>query len=920
MSFGFSVGDFVVLTQLAWTIVQNSRKACGAHDELTKEATSLHIVLQRLQREVEKPYSIICRTDDGRLEELETIVKGCDRILKVIDQVLIKYNGMSEEKKRMTRFRLKIKFGNGEMKDINKIRQELSTYTAAITLFLNLLSIDSLGQVEDYMESHGEELRELRQSLNWIVASIQARDRHMEQSILTSYTDDDKAIWKEFRRELIKEGFSSSELRKHKSIIKDYVIELGARGMLDIPEIELAIPEADETIANVGTSSCEVVSKESEIKTGPLKLDNNSFDALNNTSLQSAQGTGSIDGSKNSVNKCQPPQTIDSFKSVKPDFLEARPTSVEASISVRSSIDGDEIAEKTKREIEPLDLHGCKAINKPQQTKVQLAKNSGPQMDVPNSTIPFLTLTRGFVAESQEENAGIQIALPKLLETPKPSTEELSISQIMSSNLPGGSIALGPENKPTKREAMATTTFEIETSRKNTKDEKAQVQAGIDKNCKESDVACVNQELLYEREFAKAEADTWVEAQSTLMEGISEPMNKAFVILSHLEWSSHIIPRVVSIEEVEDEDFKVGAHPNCEESEDSPLRDKWQETDTISSSDSLSNPEVQYWWHRPISDYSDEEDGSDSEYLMPSPDVELSNHPLVFSWDVNMLNEFGFTIPIRGPYNISWVPTEYTSTSSSLSHDSTVSSESSQLTLNNLHPATEWAYLGTAFGSHRRRRTQSTEATHPCSKESRRHSGRSKSTWLSKPKRTRLRMREIPVPVSRLSQQAPNFKARDGERRDGSLLGENVEWFSDSSSSTSIPVYSYYPPREVPSYYINANNSSVPESSSIQSGVSYIADENGRIMPTQTTSMHPDMLPRSSPGMETFESPHERLEVRYPHLVDSVGRVLVGNRRNAGPVRRVDQNETVEDISFVPRYSMGAMFNQALPGHSSSDW
>lgn len=43
-------------------------------------------------------------------------------MLKVIDQVLNKYNGMSEEKRRVTRFRLKVQFGNGEMKDIGKIR------------------------------------------------------------------------------------------------------------------------------------------------------------------------------------------------------------------------------------------------------------------------------------------------------------------------------------------------------------------------------------------------------------------------------------------------------------------------------------------------------------------------------------------------------------------------------------------------------------------------------------------------------------------------------------------------------------------------------------------------------------------------------------------------------------------------------
>lgn len=52
--------------------------------------------------------------DDGHQEELETIVKGCHTKLNIIDQVLVKYKGMSEDKRRITGFRLKVKFGNGK--------------------------------------------------------------------------------------------------------------------------------------------------------------------------------------------------------------------------------------------------------------------------------------------------------------------------------------------------------------------------------------------------------------------------------------------------------------------------------------------------------------------------------------------------------------------------------------------------------------------------------------------------------------------------------------------------------------------------------------------------------------------------------------------------------------------------------------
>ena len=101
---------------------------------------------------------------------------------------------MFEEKRQGTRLRLKVRFGNGEMKDIAKIRQGLSTYTSAITLFLSLLTMGSQGKAEEHMENHGEELRELRHSLNWIITTLQANNGNREGSILTSYGEDDKAI------------------------------------------------------------------------------------------------------------------------------------------------------------------------------------------------------------------------------------------------------------------------------------------------------------------------------------------------------------------------------------------------------------------------------------------------------------------------------------------------------------------------------------------------------------------------------------------------------------------------------------------------------------------------------------------------------------------------------------------------------
>lgn len=101
------------------------------------------------------------------------------------------------------------------------------------------MPLGSQGKVKEYMTLQGGELQGMRRSLDCIVASLQASNVNAGDSILTHYTDDDQAIWRDFRRELIQQGYSSSFLMKHKEAIQNYIYELGQMGALDeLPECE----------------------------------------------------------------------------------------------------------------------------------------------------------------------------------------------------------------------------------------------------------------------------------------------------------------------------------------------------------------------------------------------------------------------------------------------------------------------------------------------------------------------------------------------------------------------------------------------------------------------------------------------------------------------------------------------------------
>jgi hypothetical protein len=238
MSFGKSPDDYRELAGAAHATLLNARKACGDGDALTLSISSLHHVLSRLSADVEaseKQGGSRAREGDNRWRELATLARDCARLLKVLNQVLEKYNSLSEEKRKTTKLWRRVKFSNGEMLDLDKIQGEMGTYTQAISLFLELVEMGAVGTVEGYMDVHGAELREIKHTLHWVIAKMLTLEygkgaralRHMKAGI------DEMSVWEAVREELMGEGWATKVLDKHHKVIMRYVSELGERGVLD---------------------------------------------------------------------------------------------------------------------------------------------------------------------------------------------------------------------------------------------------------------------------------------------------------------------------------------------------------------------------------------------------------------------------------------------------------------------------------------------------------------------------------------------------------------------------------------------------------------------------------------------------------------------------------------------------------------
>lgn len=203
----------------------------------------MHQVLQRLQRDLANPESLLNRANDDRRQELSDLGSGCEQILKIMSTIVSKYNTLAEQKRSPKKMWKRIQFGNGEMHDLADLRSKLSMHTSAIVVSLQMCSLGSQGRMEKQLNSVGGELEGLTGKVDLLVANIASKSS--DGTVWTSYEDDDKAFWRELRRGLVKEGYRSSVLHKHKHLIKNYVVELGNRGVFDVEGDILIIDKED---------------------------------------------------------------------------------------------------------------------------------------------------------------------------------------------------------------------------------------------------------------------------------------------------------------------------------------------------------------------------------------------------------------------------------------------------------------------------------------------------------------------------------------------------------------------------------------------------------------------------------------------------------------------------------------------------
>lgn len=114
MSFGFGVGDFIAVSQLAWNLYRYcyvvSRGAPQEFQLLLQEITTLSQSIKLLELEAQDPNSTLVRSGEDRIRMVKEMMSRVEVTLKELEKHAKKYEKLGDSSRSKVRKQLWAKF------------------------------------------------------------------------------------------------------------------------------------------------------------------------------------------------------------------------------------------------------------------------------------------------------------------------------------------------------------------------------------------------------------------------------------------------------------------------------------------------------------------------------------------------------------------------------------------------------------------------------------------------------------------------------------------------------------------------------------------------------------------------------------------------------------------------------------------
>lgn len=222
MSFGFSIGDFIALGQLAWKVYRSCKDAPECFKNISQEVLSLHAVLREVEENISAQTLPVTRQSN-----LKTIGDGCRNVLEDLQSLVDKYESLGTQSKRTWD---RMKWGH---EDIAELRSRLTSNTVLLTAFIRCgHALECVPADTEYSTSQVV----VEKKLNKFLQELQ--DGKHESSVVTTQTveslsTDEKQTWRIIRKELEDIGITVAAFDANRDFIIDWFREGIATGAFE---------------------------------------------------------------------------------------------------------------------------------------------------------------------------------------------------------------------------------------------------------------------------------------------------------------------------------------------------------------------------------------------------------------------------------------------------------------------------------------------------------------------------------------------------------------------------------------------------------------------------------------------------------------------------------------------------------------
>jgi archaellum component FlaF (FlaF/FlaG flagellin family) len=240
MSFGYSVGDFLAILQLAKHIVDACRDGPSEFRELNREIQSFEIVIQRISTDAKNPQSRLNRKGTARKKDFDQIVENCKITMEEIRKFVDKHSAIDRSDGgaagAVRRVWNSYQVGS---EDLNNMRGKLIFWISCINSFLNSLDPAAQTRIEHKLDLLMEKL-----GLASLDAGVSNNSVASVSSVFTFHGGSpDEDSWNLIQRGLLAEGVAESDIDDNKEKIIQYVKDL-VIGSLPTSSMENSIHNA----------------------------------------------------------------------------------------------------------------------------------------------------------------------------------------------------------------------------------------------------------------------------------------------------------------------------------------------------------------------------------------------------------------------------------------------------------------------------------------------------------------------------------------------------------------------------------------------------------------------------------------------------------------------------------------------------